>query len=161
MPPTRLHPMRDGRYLRALDVSTELLFWLKVDGDDYHSCWTWMGCRETASGYGAFTPTTGVTVKAHRFAYESMVGPIPEGLHLDHLCRTRLCVNPWHLEPVTPQVNTWRGMGHGKETQCPQGHPYDTENTYHYRGRRYCRPCKRAHQAAFYERQRNATEDVA
>ena len=88
---------------------------------------------------------------AHRFAYELLVGPIPEGLTLDHVkargCTSTLCVNPAHLEPVTNEVNILRGIGFpalnaGKST-CPKGHPYSEGNTYLWHGSRYCRICQR------------------
>lgn len=79
---------------------------------------------------------------AHRVAYEHLVGPIPEGLQLDHLCRNRTCVNPEHLEPVTAQENTVRARS--LITHCPSGHPYSDTNTAVGRnGKRYCRECKR------------------
>lgn len=82
-------------------------------------------------------------IAAHRWSYEYHVGPIPDGLQIDHLCRNRLCVNPDHLEPVTPQVNNSRSLGNGSKTHCPWGHPYDVANTYvSPRGGRVCRICR-------------------
>lgn len=87
----------------------------------------------------------------HRFAYELLVGPIPAGLTLDHLCRNRACVNPTHLEPVTCRDNLLRGESfsamNAKVASCPQGHLYDLVNTY-YRPDRYgrqCRICRERH----------------
>ena len=86
---------------------------------------------------------------AHRVAYESLVGPIPEGLQLDHLCRNRTCVNPDHLEPVTPHENRRRAAA--LITACPQGHVYDEANTgLANTGQRYCRTCNRARALANY-----------
>jgi hypothetical protein len=77
---------------------------------------------------------------AHRVAYEEQVGPIPEGLEMDHLCRVRNCVNVQHLEPVTHQENCRRGIHwSSKKTHCPKGHPLD----YHWRGKRLCSTCRR------------------
>lgn len=81
---------------------------------------------------------------AHRVAYEEIMGPVPEGLELDHLCRTRSCVNPSHLEPVTHRENMNRGdVATRRKTHCPKGHPYDEENTGIYNGYRNCRACAR------------------
>jgi hypothetical protein len=85
----------------------------------------------------------------HRVAYELLVGPIPEGLELDHLCRNTRCVNPEHLEPVTGRENLMRAVSswaakNAAKTHCPQGHPYDEENTKVKRdGGRACRACGR------------------
>lgn len=82
----------------------------------------------------------------HRLAYAWLVGQIPAGLTLDHLCRNTVCVNPLHLEPVTHRVNVLRGQSgvaaNARKTGCPQGHPFDEINTYHYRGQRHCRTCR-------------------
>lgn len=70
-------------------------------------CWIWLG-ELNRNGYGRVC-VKGKRPVAHRHVYETLVGPIPEGLLLDHLCRVRCCVNPSHLEPVTPKENTLRG----------------------------------------------------
>lgn len=132
-------------------------FWAKVDqsaGPD--GCWIWTGARTTA-GYGHFTlskPRRGVY--AHRFAYELLVGPIPDGLPLDHLCRNRRCVNPAHLEPVTHRENILRGTSpipaNAVKTHCDQGHEFTPENTYIYSdGGRKCRTCRRLQQRRYVE----------
>lgn len=116
-------------------------FWSKVveSGD----CWLWTG---TGRRYGHFK-IGGRDWLAHRFSYEDMVGPIPDGLTIDHLCTNKKCVNPDHLDPVPQVVNAHRrdaqhGRGHAT-THCPQGHPYDDTNTRHRNGRRHCRACAR------------------
>lgn len=129
----------------------EVRFWSMVDQGgpvperrpDLGPCWLWTG--GSREGYGKFTGNR----SAHRFAYELAVGPIPDGFQIDHLCMVRACVNPSHLEPVTPLENMRRmhlAYGSGRAaTHCPQGHPYDEENTYYYsNGRRCCRTCNRA-----------------
>ena len=81
-------------------------FWEKVDKTA--TCWLWRASIRN-HGYGRIK-VNGRAEQAHRVAYELLVGPIPEGLTLDHLCRVRLCVNPAHLEPVTQKVNIRRGL---------------------------------------------------
>jgi hypothetical protein len=104
------------------------------------SCWEWTAYRH--DGYGRFNEGSRIA-RVHRFAYELLVGPIPDGLTIDHLCRNRACVNPAHLEPVTVKVNVLRGEGpaaqHARKTKCPQGHPYDTQQA----GGRRCSICHR------------------
>lgn len=113
-------------------------FWEKVQKTE--TCWLWAS-NVNGSGYGHFWNGNRLVV-AHRWAYEHLIGPIPEGLQLDHLCRVRRCVNPSHLEPVTRGENIRRGDHQGRrKTHCPQGHIYDETNTRVYAGKRSCRMC--------------------
>lgn len=120
-------------------------FLSNVDTNGSNGCWLWTKYQRH-DGYGNFN-VDGKQILAHRWAYINLVGPIPEGLYLDHLCRNRPCVNPSHLEPVTNKVNILRGIGataiNALKTHCPRGHPYDLFNTYktEYTGRQ-CRTCK-------------------
>ena len=119
-------------------------------------CWVWMA-SSSDDGYGQFWSEEKM-VRAHRYAYERWVGPIPEGLTIDHLCRVRHCVNPDHLEAVTNRENILRGetiaAAYAARTHCLQGHPYDEENTYvpPRGGRRECRTCRRARGQDWYSR---------
>ena len=120
-------------------------FWAKVQGGDVTTCWLWVG-PILSDGYGMFF--TGSldgwpqNTKAHRYAYMRLRDDIPEGLALDHLCRVRNCVNPWHLEPVTSAVNTKRAAV--LVTHCQRGHAFDEANTGRDRwGWRRCRACTR------------------
>lgn len=125
-------------------------FWLKVEKTD--ECWHWQG-HVSQLGYGQFT-MDGLTVLAHRFAYEDVVGPIPNGLVIDHLCRVRDCVNPEHLEVVTQAENTRRGLSGVLKpalTHCPSGHDYDEENTRYVQGKYpICRTCDRIRKRVEY-----------
>lgn len=154
-----LSPMRQGTIradAAAADgcrsggvVTLPQRFWVKVEKTD--TCWLWTAA--TTGGYGVFHVggRTGRMHRAHRLAYESLVGPIPEGLQLDHLCRVRNCVNPAHLEAVLREVNILRGesdpANRARQTHCVAGHPFDRENTAYIQqaGRlfRRCRICNR------------------
>lgn len=133
-------------------------FWAKVDRSDESGCWLWTA--HTAAGYGRFRMNRPRRVAcAHRVAYELVVGPIPEGLDLDHLCRNRGCVNPAHLEPVTRGENVRRGAKGRLVTHCPQGHEYDGPNTYvDPKGLRHCRACRRERELQRYYRLKRQTD---
>ena len=145
--------------------TTQDKFWATVDRDgpipayrpELGSCWIWTGYTDP-NGYGNFRRWRhNVTRSAHRIAWEWLRGPIPTGLQLDHLCRVRACVNPDHLEPVTPKINQHRGYGeaakHVRQTHCIHGHAFTPENTrivIRASGTtsRQCRMCERLRRAA-------------
>ena len=107
-------------------------------------CLEWTGT--VANGYGTIKHG-GRNHRAHRLIYSLVVGPIPEGLVIDHLCRNKRCVNPAHLEAVTVRENTLRGVGptaqNMAKTHCLRGHPFSDANT-RWDGRgRVCRECHR------------------
>lgn len=141
-------------------------FWAKVDksGD----CWLWTAGLN--NGYGRYVLNR-QKYYAHRFAYELLVGPIPDGFQIDHLCRVTACVNPAHLEAVTQAENNRRSDSisarYVRRTHCGAGHEYTPENTHIYRNARYCRECdrieKRANQpqATIRQRARRATNRSA
>lgn len=116
-------------------------------------CWLWTG-QDNGAGYGMIRHCGQCErrLMVHRVAYELLVGPIPDGLFLDHLCRTPRCVRPDHLEPVTNAQNLLRGNGFGavnaRKTECLRGHPLSGDNLLVSCGMRVCRTCKRARQRA-------------
>ena len=136
-------------------IDPEIRFWAKVEKTD--GCWLWLGTRDR-DGYGSFRGSrSDEKVRAHRWSYERYVGPIPDGLTIDHLCRNPSCVNPEHMEPVTKGENTLRGNGaparNARKTHCNRGHPFDEANTRIWKGKRACRECGRLNQAAYRKRQ--------
>lgn len=153
----------------------EVGFWAKVNRNgpvplgspELGPCWLWTGAL--SNGYGAFGGTG--SRLAHRIAYEELVGPISDGLGLDHLCHNsdlsceggstcvhRSCVNPKHVEPVTTGENLLRSpltetSRNAARTHCPQGHEYTEENTVYGPGRK-CRQCLRLRRNAYYRRRK-------
>lgn len=122
----------------AMDLLTRLENKFTI-GDD---CWLWTA---SLNGYGyGHLVHLGKSLQPHRVLYELLIGPIPEGLDLDHLCRVRSCVRPDHLEPVTRQVNIKRGST-GSKTHCRHGHSLADALIHH--GRRECRECNRLRSA--------------
>ena len=127
----------------AKHLMTEQQFWgscVKIRG-----CWLWTR-GQLPQGYGAVS-FNGKSQLAHRVAWLLTRGPIRKGLHIDHLCRKRSCINPRHMEVVTPKVNILRGVGitarNAKKLHCKYGHPLIGSNLRLYSGWRHCRQCKR------------------
>lgn len=119
-------------------------FWSKVDKSG--ECWLWTASVISGprGGYGQFRSggQGSKMVKSHVWAYEQVVGLVPEGSVLDHLCRNRRCVNPDHLDPVTVRENVRRGAGAALKTECKNGHPYTADNVRVLsNGWRTCRLC--------------------
>lgn len=159
----------DPNYVTQIRDDNVARFWAYADtsgGDE--ACWPWRTADK--NGYGAIfvNGSAKSSMLVHRFAYELLVGPIPEGLVIDHTCHKptecdlgtdcphRRCCNPRHLEPVSTaennhRGNTWSGRN-VRKTHCPQGHPYDDENTRMQGGVRVCIACSRARTLEHYHR---------
>lgn len=126
--------------------------WSKVEIRD--GCWIWTGA--TDERYGSIWDGTRL-VKAHRVAYELVVGPIPAGFEVDHLCSRTRCVRPAHLEAVTGLTNLKRehrrraallSSSYGTHTDhCHKGHAKTPENVRVSRGYHLCRTCERDRRA--------------
>jgi hypothetical protein len=145
-----LAPMQDADYAPRIVAR----FWMKVRHRE-NGCWEWTASKR--NGYGQFGVREGHIPPAHRYAYEYLVGPIPEGMVIDHLCRNPACVNPAHLEPVTSVENVMRGVSpravNARKGFCDSGHSFDEANTYvDPRGRRQCRACRRAATIAYNQK---------
>lgn len=138
-----------GRYPRP---STEERFWNKVEKTD--GCWLWTAALN-ADGYGLFLLKNDGRMKiAHRIAFRWLVGPIPDGMELHHLCHTTNCVNPAHLKPVTrtEHIRLTR-----PRTNCIYGHPLEGDNLYVAPdGKRQCRICIRRRNQEYRQRKRAA-----
>lgn len=149
---------------RSSDLCGLHLFWSHVDKRD---CWEWRGPTADQWGYGRFHALYDELGErqCNRISYTLLVGPVADGLQLDHLCRNPPCVNPAHLEPVTARENCHRSPVapaslNSRKTHCKWGHELTPENTYTYataRGRpsRACQQCRRE-RSAIYEQKRLA-----
>lgn len=149
------HDLGLGRERRSrLNQELPESFLERVHKVELTGCWLWTGYVNKNSGYGMWSYWVGGNTRteyAHRFAYTILVGPIPDGLVLDHRCYVKTCVNPDHLEAVTQKENLLRRRtGNGgaefqrRKTHCAKGHPYSGENlTLLANGKRGCKACAR------------------
>lgn len=144
-----------GRY-GPQPVEPIIRFMKMIEVRESDECWPFSGCIDR-DGYGLFAVKHHVLVRAHRFAYEYFIRPIPGGMTIDHVCHDescqltkncphRRCCNPSHLKPETNTANILRGNApsakNARKTHCPKGHPYDEQNTRIVCGRRTCRICR-------------------
>lgn len=121
---------------------------MKIVAED--DCWMYAG-QLSASGYGivaVYHDNRSTSARAHRAMYETLVGEVPEGLELDHLCRNKACINSAHLEPVTHRENVLRSVGapgiNAAKTHCSNGHEFTEDNIYRFKrapNTRICRMC--------------------
>lgn len=136
------------RTLLPLRIRRKIRFAFVSDQPVAGPCWVWTGSIHRAKGYGQ-SHYGGKKWLIHRLTYSLLVGPIPDGLEIDHLCRVRHCCNPGHLEPVTSAVNQQRGK-YAHQTHCKRGHPLTGWNLIEKRGpscgKRQCRTCMYASQ---------------
>lgn len=129
---------------------------IEEDRDHGTPCWIWQG-PTYGNGYAAVS-FDGRPKLGHRYVYERLVGPIPEGLVIDHLCRVRECVNPAHLEPVTDRENILRGVGMSAKwavaTHCLRGHELNDDTVSIVQGARRCKLCDRIRSKRHRDRKR-------
>lgn len=164
-------PLETGSILSEHESINHALsrFIRQVEERDGH--WLWRAARFRPGGkyggeYGYFY-FRGRMVYAHRWAYEAFIGPIPDGLTIDHLCRNTLCVNPAHLEAVPHIVNVQRGNGQkhtpiqaSKAGTCKRGHLWSLDNSYiDSRGRFRCRVCQAERMRRFRVQRRTSDSE--
>lgn len=115
-------------------------------------CWEWTA--GTSNGYGRFAVTPSRIEYSHRLSFIAVFGQPHRSLTIDHLCRNRRCVRPWHLQAVSNRENILRGAGfsgrNAQKTECAHGHALTTENTRNVNGWRQCVTCERSRDRARY-----------
>lgn len=138
-------------------IPIEERFKEKYRVDQESGCWIWTASL-MPNGYAQFRYSRAKNGYGHRFSYEHHIGPIPEGRQIDHLCKNKACVNPDHLDVVTPKTNIERigprRSANAEKTHCPRGHPLSGDNLYVFPNRRArtCRTCRREYAREYYVR---------
>lgn len=132
-------------------------FMAKVDVRSAEGCWIWLG-GHVGRGYGAYY-ADGKQRPAHRVSFEFFNGPLDEDLEIDHLCRTRNCVNPWHLEQVTHRKNSMRGIAPSmvirRSGKCLHGHKLEGKNLIVRKNKKHgCRSCDNRRALLYYHKKK-------
>jgi hypothetical protein len=143
-------------------------FWRFVEMNPISGCWNWIGSIQgkgykIGQGYGSLR-VNNKNILAHRLSYKMHVGPIPEGMQIDHrVCRNKKCVNPDHLVLCTPMENGFQPDGgpwlNASKTFCPKGHEYTPDNIYFTKRGRKCKTCHLAYQHENREKNRSAATE--
>jgi hypothetical protein len=123
-------------------------------------CWIYPTLNDSGYGVIGVGGRGGPTMRTHRVAYEHMVGPIPKGMDLDHVCRVRACCNPAHVVPVTRGENLARGVKKTLQTHCKQGHEMTGANVKHTKRQRICLECARRASREYQARKRTKGESA-
>lgn len=149
----------------GIDLATRVQMRVSIE-DRGHDTPCWISDRAAQRNGYTKIGLGGKTYLTHRVSYEAHIGPIPDGMQLDHLCRQRACCNPDHLEPVTCRENLVRGVtiiaAQVSATHCLKGHPFDATNTRMTNlGKRVCRTCDRARASQYRERRQSRTAATA
>lgn len=138
------HGLEPFQWVRPTEMER---FWQLFHRDPVSGCWVWTGSlmRGNYAQFQWVNRGGAREGRAYRFVYERLVGPIPDGLSIDHLCRNTLCVNPAHLEPVTMAEN----LARTRREMCEKGlHPLSGVNEFKTKLSRRCRECHREHMRA-------------
>ena len=129
--------------------------WYREIQLEENGCWTWLAAQQ--NGYGMYWKG-GKSTRAHRYVYTQLKGPIDPYKALHHTCQNKLCVNPWHLEPVTPQAHAVR---HDRKWAfCKKGHELTPENAHiDPRGRQRCKICRKIYIREYKRKERQKALD--
>ena len=139
-----LHPLNNKIGASLREIERFLCKIIRPAGTD---CWIWSAYKDNA-GYGKFRRHGHPPIVAHRFSYELSIGAIPPGIQIHHKCRNPTCVNPDHLEALTPAEHIVKAVYvHKERTHCRRGHELTPKNTHLYRGVKVCRACARLRMA--------------
>ena len=154
--------------MRWPDLTLEERFMQYVEPVTESGCWIWLGSMW--GSYGSFQMGKGRSLPAHKAAWEIFRGAFPKGLQADHLCLVKICVNPWHIEPVTVLENLRRGgnieaanEARRTVTHCKHGHEFTPENTYHdpSEPHRKCRTCILERSRRYHAQERARKRDTS